>query len=96
MEEVAKKEIITAISESEKLWADNGLTGLVLFALFALILIFIWFISRKDKNHQEFTDKILSDDREERKEHRRDMAENTDKLASAISSLSSEINKIKS
>lgn len=78
-------------SASESLWAEHGLTGLVLSALFGLILVFVKTISSKDSAHREFIREMLSEERGERKETRRELTANNDKLSDAIDSLASEI-----
>jgi hypothetical protein len=81
----------TLASTSESLWAEHGLTGLVLSALFGLILVFVKTISSKDSAHREFIREMLSEERGERKETRRELTANNDKLSDAIDSLASEI-----
>ena len=78
-------------SSSESLWAEHGLTGLVLFALFALIGVFLRVITKKDQSHQSFIREILTDEREERKATRQENSTNSDKLASAIDGLAEEL-----
>jgi hypothetical protein len=76
---------------SESLWAEHGLTGLVLFALFGLIMLFLKIIVKKDSIHQEFIQSLLSEERVERKEARSEMAANTSKLSMAIDELTHEL-----
>jgi hypothetical protein len=76
---------------SESLWAEHGLTGLVLFALFGLIMLFLKIIVKKDSIHQEFIQLLLSEERVERKEARSEMAANTSKLSRAIDELTREL-----
>ncbi len=76
---------------SESLWAEHGLTGLVLFALFGLIMLFLKIIVKKDSIHQEFIQLLLSEERGERKEARSEMAANTSKLSIAIDELTHEL-----
>ena len=78
-------------STSESLWAEHGLTGLVLSALFGLILVFVKTISSKDSAHREFIREMLSEERAERSETRRELTANSDKLSGAIDALASEI-----
>lgn len=84
---------MTAASSSESLWAEHGLTGLVLFALFGLIAVFLRVISRKDEGHQSFIQDLLDDERAERKATRKENAANSDKLATAIHGLADELRK---
>ena len=84
---------MTAPSDSESLWAEHGLTGLVLFALFGLIAVFLRVISKKDAGNQSFIQNLLDDERAERKATRKDNAANSDKLAKAISGLADELRK---
>ena len=76
---------------SESLWAEHGLTGLVLFALFGLIMLFLKIIVKKDSIHQQFIQLLLSEERSERKEARSEMASNTNKLSMAIDELTHEL-----
>lgn len=69
------------MSGSEKLWAEHGLTGLVIFALIGLIFYII-------KSSNNTTKKILKDEREERRFTTEKHIEATDKLAGAIDKLS--------
>lgn len=80
-------------SESESLWAEHGLTGLVLSALFGLILVFVKTMSSKDSAHREFLRELLTEERAERKETREELTANGDKLAGAIDQLAVEIRK---
>lgn len=75
-------------ASSEQLWAEHGLTGLVLLALFGLILIFIRVIIKKDSNHQTFLERLLEAERKERTKAREDHTTSSDKLAQAIDRLS--------
>ena len=68
-------------SGSEKLWAEHGLTGLVIFALLGLIFYIV-------KQHNVTTKKILDDERSERRFTTEQHVKATDKLASAIDKLS--------
>lgn len=77
----------TEVSSSESLWAEHGLTGLVLFALFGLIVLFIRTISTKDK----FIKNIIDDERTERAVSRKEHQVTTNRLADAIDGLTQEI-----
>lgn len=83
----------TLSSVSESLWAEHGLTGLVLSALFGLILVFVRAISSKDTAHREFLRELLADERTERKETREELTANSDKLSGAIDELAKEIRR---
>jgi hypothetical protein len=85
--------ILILASESESLWAEHGLTGLVLSALFGLILVFVKTMSSKDASHREFLRELLTEERAERKETRKELTANGDKLAGAINQLAVEIRK---
>ena len=78
-------------SGSEQLWARHGLTGLVLFALFSIIFLFIRFNQTKAKEDRAFIDKILTENREERQEIREDSNRNIDRLTVALDSLTESI-----
>lgn len=82
-----------AAGSSETLWAEHGLTGLVLSALFGLILLFLKTSSKKDKSHQEFVQKMIEDERKERGLVRQENSANSSKLSSAIDSLAQEIRR---
>ena len=80
-------------TSSETLWAEHGLTGLVLSALFGLILLFLKSSSKKDQSHQEFVQKMIEDERKERSIVRQENSTNSSKLSSAIDSLAQEIRR---
>ncbi len=79
------------LSGSEALWAEHGLTGLVLFALLAIIVMFIRFNQVKLKEDKVFIERIMSENMAERKDLRAENAKNVDKLAMAIDSLTESI-----
>lgn len=81
-------------SSSETLWAEHGLTGLVLFALFLTVGVFIRVNVKKDDKYLSFMDRNLTAERKERKaqrQERKDIAEtntkNTARLAEALDQL---------
>ncbi len=78
---------------SETLWAEHGLTGLVLSALFGLIVLFLRATSRKDHSHQSFIEKLIQEERTERRLARRESAETHSKLSDAIDGLAGEIRR---
>ena len=78
-------------SASESLWAEHGLTGMVLFSLFGLIILFIRVNTKKDTSHQQFIEKLLGSERDERKETRKENSENAEKLSIAIANLTEEL-----
>lgn len=80
--------LVIAAASSEQLWAEHGLTGLVLLALFGLIGVFVRVITKKDSAHQAFLERLLAAEREERARTREDHAANSDKLSQAIDRLS--------
>ena len=80
-------------SSSEALWAEHGLTGLVLSALFGLIVLFLRATSKKDSSHQSFIEKLIQDERTERRLARKESAETHSKLSSAIDGLTEEIRR---
>ena len=84
---------MNAAGSSETLWAEHGLTGLVLSALFGLILLFLKSSSKKDQSHQEFVQKMIEDERKERSIVRQENSANSNKLSSAIDSLAQEIRR---
>ena len=81
---------------SEALWAEHGLTGLVLLALFTLIGVFIHTLTKKDAKHTSFLETILADHREERSESTEATRHNAEKLSGAIEKLAEEIRDTRS
>ena len=82
------------LSDSEELWAKHGLTGLVLGALLAIIVMFIRFNQARVKEDKAFISQIMSESMSERKDLRDDNARNVDRLAAAIDSLAESIKAI--
>jgi len=83
-------------AEDITLWArEGGLIGLVLFSLFALILLFIHVLSRKDKSHTNFIERILSSEKEERREIHDQHTNTYNRLSSSLDNLSNELRKRK-
>lgn len=76
---------------SEELWARHGLTGLVLAALFSLIVLFIAVIRRMQKDEREERAAMRKDTGELIEGMREDNREVTGKLARAIDGLSDQI-----
>ena len=94
--------MILLSSLSESTWAEHGIIGLVLFALFLLIgsviTIFIKTLNRKDDKHTDFLKTMLDEHAEERKVDREDRKEDrtvrmatADKLGEAIDNLAKEL-----
>ena len=81
-------------SPSEELWAEHGLTGLVLFALIGIIILFIRFNQERAKEDKAFIEKILCENMSERKEIREDNAKNIAKLATALDGLTDRLRGI--
>jgi len=69
--------VLCNVQGSEKLWAEHGLTGLVIFALIGIVLVLIKVITS-----------ILNEERSERKYTTEKHVEATDKLSKAIDRLS--------
>jgi len=87
---------------SEQVWAEHGLTGIVLGALFLLIGVFLKVLVMKDNKFMEFishqsrtNEDARAKDRQEAREDRQreaiDRKENTQALAESLDSLASEI-----
>jgi hypothetical protein len=77
-----------------ELWAEKGgIIGLVLLALFVMLGLFIRLSSKKDTRHENFIQKLIEDDREERKEARDDNGKVFDRLGGAIDSLTDQLKK---
>ena len=68
-------------------WAEFGLAGMTIGALFMLVL---WFLKSLDKK-DEFIQKILDQDKDERREERHQHTSLTNKLSDAINELTKEI-----
>ena len=74
-------------------WAEFGLMGMVIGALFVVVGWFLRALSRKDEQTNEFIKEILQEDREERGIERTAHTETTNRLSDAISELTSELRK---
>ena len=68
-------------------WAEFGLAGMTIGALFMLVL---WFLKSLDKK-DDFIQKILDQDKDERREERHQHSSLTNKLSDAINDLTKEI-----
>ena len=68
-------------------WAEFGLAGMTIGALFMLVL---WFLKSLDKK-DEFIQKILDQDKDARREERQQHSSLTNKLSDAINDLTKEI-----
>jgi len=55
------------VTGSEGLWAEHGLTGLVIFALFGLLItiigLFVRTLVKKDEAHTKFIETMLKEER---------------------------------
>ena len=91
MKEVAPSLAETVLSGSEALWAEHGLTGLVLSALLVIIWTFIRYNQARVKEDKAFIERMMSENMAERKDLRRENTKNVDKLAEAIDSLTDSI-----
>ena len=75
-----------------EIWGKyGGLLGLVLFAGFTLVCIFINVIGRKDKDHRHFLERILEDERNERKGINQEHRVTYNRLSSSLDSLTDEL-----
>jgi len=72
-------------------WAEFGLMGMVIGALFVVVGWFLRALSRKDEQTNEFIKEILQEDREERGIERTAHTETTNRLSDAITELTSEL-----
>ena len=72
-------------------WAQFGLGGMVIAALFVQVAWFLSALAKKDSKNQEFISEILSADRQERRADRQEHQSTTNRLADAISDLTSEL-----
>lgn len=76
---------------SPDLWAKFGLPGLVIFALFAILIAVVWFTIRRfdkvdERNKDHIKDMALAH-REERAEWRESSAKQIDKFETSITRL---------
>lgn len=84
------------LADNITIWAkEGGLIGLVLFSLFALILLFIHVLSKKDKNHTNFIERILDSEKAERREIHDQHTNTYNRLSSSLDNLSEELRKRK-
>ena len=92
------------VTGSEGLWAEHGLTGLVIFALFGLLItiigLFVRTLVKKDEAHTKFIETMLKEERthrdeerKERKETRAEHSKNSERLACAIDGLTCELRR---
>ena len=72
-------------------WAEFGLMGMVIGALFVVVGWFLRALSRKDEQTNLFIKQILQEDREERGIERKSHAETTNRLSDAIDDLTKEL-----
>lgn len=74
-------------------WAEFGLAGAVIGALFIIVGWFLKALTRKDEQTNSFIKEILQEDREERTVERIEHRSATDRLAGAIDELTRELKK---
>lgn len=97
--------MIPLVSSSEELWAEHGLTGLVLLALFGLIGVFIKVLislvnsftrvnTAKDEKNQAFIERLLNTQGEQQADHRKERAEQSALNKEVSDNLSSAINDL--
>lgn len=72
-------------------WSEFGLAGLVIFSLFTLLYRLIRDLNRKDREHTENINKLIEDERVERKDARADNKESHANLASAIERMADQL-----
>ena len=72
-------------------WAEFGLMGMVIGALFVVVGWFLRALSRKDEQTNLFIKEILQEDREERGIERTAHTETTNRLSDAIQDLTKEL-----
>ena len=72
-------------------WAEFGLMGMVIGALFFVVGWFLRALSRKDEQTNLFIKEILQEDREERGIERTAHTETTNRLSNAIQDLTKEL-----
>lgn len=74
-------------------WAEFGLMGMVIGALFVVVGWFLRALSRKDEQTNIFIKEILKEDREERAVERSTHESTTNRLSDAIDDLTQELRK---
>lgn len=74
-------------------WAEFGLMGMVIGALFVVVGWFLRALSRKDEQTNLFIKEILKEDREERTIERHEHRDTTNRLSGAIDELTKELRK---
>lgn len=84
---------LAAIGESSEWAKEGGIIGLVLFALFGLVFVFIRVSDKKDSAHSVFITNLLEEERNERKETRLENSENMKGLTQAIKELTDTLKK---
>ena len=72
-------------------WAEFGLAGAVIGALFIIVGWFLRALTRKDEQSNSFIKEILQEDREERNIERAEHRDTTNRLANAIEELTREL-----
>jgi len=73
-------------------FAEHGLTGVAMFMLLVVVFAFIRTINRKDAAHRSFTEKLLSEAKEERKEIATRFITTYEKVCQALDDLKDAIN----
>lgn len=74
-------------------WAEFGLMGMVIGALFVIVGWFLRAMTRKDEQTNLFIKEILQEDREERGIERAAHTATTNRLSDAITDLTKELKK---
>lgn len=72
---------------------EHSILGAVIGALFVVVGWFLRALSRKDEQNQEFIQRLLNDDREERAKERESHTSISNRLSDAINDLTREIRK---
>lgn len=79
------------MAEIIKLFEGYGLVGLVIGALFGLVVMFIFVNERKDKKNTNFIKTILNDAQTSRDKSEERFIGSTDKLSNAIQDLANQL-----
>jgi hypothetical protein len=74
-------------------WADYGLAGIVIGALFSIIVLFIKTTNKQQKHNTEFVERILDENRKERSEMTQRWVKSSDKLSDAVEALAREVSR---
>ena len=80
--------------ETLKIWAEHGgLIGMVVFSLFTIIIMFHHSLTRKDQRHERFLERMMGNEREERRNVHKEHSGTYNRLSDALGGLTDELKK---